>query len=77
MGNCSFLWSAPSGYFALGEAVHRARLLSRLCDRFKSRVLVSTAINDTLPDLAVKKLSTFKKKDGSAGDSFYNLEVGD
>ena len=77
IGNCNFAWSAQSGYFALGEPVQKAKILSRSAGRFKYRVLLSEAVSDALPDLAVRKLNFFKNKDGSQGDYFYGLNIVD
>ena len=77
LGNCNFAWSPQSGYFALGDPVQKAKALSRSAGRFKYRVLLSGAISDALPDLAVRKLNVFKNKDGSQGDYFYGLNIVD
>ena len=73
MGDCSFTWTAPSGYFALGSAVQRAKLLSRLSSRYKSRIIISETIREALPDLLARKLATVKGKAGSSGETLYRL----
>jgi len=74
MGNCTFAWTALSGYFALGSPVQRARILSRLASRYQTRIVISSSVNDALPDLVAKKLNTLKGKAG--GETFYKLEIG-
>jgi class 3 adenylate cyclase len=74
LGDCSFNWTAISGYFALGLPVQRARVLSRLVERYKARILVSVSVNEALPDFALKKLDTLKNKDGSGAEPFYILK---
>ena len=73
IGNCTFAWTALSGYFALGIPVQRARILSRLADRYKSRIIISDSFNDALPDMVGKKLGILKENDGTKGESFYRL----
>ena len=73
MGDCSFAWTAPSGYFALGSAVQRAKLLSRLSSRYKSRIIISETIREALPELLAYKLATVKGKAGSKGETLYRL----
>ena len=77
MGNCTFAWTALSGYFALGEAVEKAAIFSRLAARYRSRIVISAAIKEALvpaerPNLTVKKLAVLNAKEG-AGGTFYNL----
>ena len=76
IGNSTFAWTAISGYFAMGSAVQRARILSRLVSRYKVQIIVSSAVNEALPDLTAKKLDTTKGKDGTAEESFYSLAAG-
>jgi len=73
IGECSFTWTAASGYFALGPAVQRAKLLSRLSPRYKSRVIISATIREALPELLTKKLATVKGASGSKGEALYRL----
>ena len=75
IGNCTFSWTALSGYFALGAAVQRARILSRLVARYKVHIIISAAVNEALPDLTAKKLDTTKGKSGAGEESFYSLAV--
>ena len=74
MGNCTFAWTALSGYFALGAPVQKARVLSRLAGRYNSQILISAPASEALSELAVKKLDVIKGKDG--GEPFYRLAVG-
>nr|AGS54121.1 hypothetical protein [uncultured bacterium contig00021] len=73
IGNCSFMWSAQSGYFALGAPIQRAKLLSRVAGRYNTRIIISAAVNEAAPDVAAKKLNYLKNKDGTVGDAFYGL----
>ena len=75
IGNCTFSWTALSGYFALGNAVQRARILSRLGSRYNARIIISSAVNEALPDLAAKRLDTGKGAGASGEESFYSLAV--
>nr|AGS53645.1 hypothetical protein [uncultured bacterium contig00086] len=71
-GNCSFAWSPLSGYFALGAPVQKAKLLSRIAGHYNTRIIISSEVNEAVPDLPVKKL-TLRKKDGTEGEVFYSL----
>jgi class 3 adenylate cyclase len=73
-GNCSFAWTAVSGYSALGVPVQRAKILSHLAGRYKTRIVISASINKVLPALPVRKLDDLKRKDGSVDEAFYRLE---
>ena len=73
MGNCTFAWTALSGYFALGLPVQRARILSGLAGRYQSRIIISDSFNEALPDMVGKKLGILKENDGSKGEAFYRL----
>jgi len=73
LGNCSYAWNNLSGYFALGLPVQRARILSRFAGRYETRIIISAPASEALPDLALKKLGTLKKKDGSTDEAFYSL----
>ena len=76
LGKCTFAWNPVSGYSALGIPVQRARILSRLAARYKARIVISSAINEALPDLAVKKLDTMKESNGASEVPFYKMTVG-
>jgi class 3 adenylate cyclase len=73
VGNCSFAWSAVSGYFALGAPIQKAKILSRLAGRDKVQVILSDAAHEALSDLPVKKLDILKAKD--AEEPYYKLAV--
>ena len=75
IGSCTFAWTALSGYFALGSAVRKARILSRLAGRYRTRIVISSSVNEALPDLIAKKLDVLKEKDGQGGEPFYRLAV--
>ena len=73
LGNCTFAWTAISGYFALGSPVRKARILSRLAGRYRARIVISASVNESLPDLAAKKLDVLKEKNKQ--EPFYSLAV--
>ena len=73
-GNCSFAWTAVSGYSALGVPVQRAKILSHLAGRYKTRIVISSSIKKILPGLPVQKLDDLKRKDGSVDEAFYRLD---
>ena len=75
LGKCTFLWTESSGYFALGYPVQRAKILARLAGRYNARVIISSAVNEALPDQAVKKLDVLKDKDAPDGEPFYRMTV--
>ena len=76
MGNCTFVWTPISGYFALGIAVQKARILSRLVSRYNVQVIISSQVNEALPDLTAKKLDSTKVKGGTGDEAFYSLAAG-
>ena len=73
MGQCTFAWTAGTGYFALGVPVQRARILSRLTTRYQSRIIISDAVNEALPDLPVKKLASMRETGGTKSETFYRF----
>ena len=73
MGNCTFAWTPLSGYFALGNPVLRAKMLSRLADRYQSRIIISASVSEVLPDMVGKKLGILKDNDGTDKEHFYRL----
>jgi hypothetical protein len=72
-GSCSFAWTAVTGYSAIGVPVQRAKILSHLAVRYKTRIVISASINKILPGLPVRKLDDLKRKDGSVDETFYRL----
>ena len=76
MGNCTFSWTALSGYTALGLPVQRARILSNLTKRYNARIIISARVNEALPDLTVKKLDILREHGAAEGEHFYRLTVG-
>ena len=73
-GNCIFTWTALSGYFAIGAAVQKAKVLSRLADRYQSRIVLSAALADILPtDFRKEKLDVIKNRDGVKEEPFFKL----
>jgi len=72
-GYCGFSWAAASGYSAIGAPVQKARILSHLAGRYKTRVVVSASINKILPGLSTLKLGGLKRKDGGPDEAFFGL----
>ena len=72
-GLCAFTWSEMSGYSVFGRPVIRSRILSGLTERYHARILVSGSVNEVLPDLPAKRLGVLKERDGTRGESFYEL----
>jgi len=75
MGNCTYSWTPLSGYTALGIPIQRARILSRLTGRYRAHIIISSAVNEVLPELAVKRLDTLKGIEGPGDEPFYRLTV--
>ena len=75
VGNCSFAWTAVSGYSALGVPVQRAKILAHLAGRYKTRIVISASISKILPGLPARKLDDLKRKDGSVDEAFYRLDL--
>jgi hypothetical protein len=73
-GECSFSWSAASGYTASGRAAVAARLLSSLCARYKTRLVVSSRVARSLEDLPIKKLGALTDQNSGSREEFYGLE---
>jgi hypothetical protein len=72
-GECSFSWSAASGYTAAGPAVIAARLLSNLCSRHKTRFIVSGRVAAHLGDVPVKRLGALVDQNNGEREEFYGL----
>jgi class 3 adenylate cyclase len=72
-GECAFGYMPVSGYSAFGRPVVRSRILSSLAPRYNVQVVVSAAVNESLPDIPVRKLNILKEQDGSEGEAFYQL----
>ena len=75
-GNCVFAWTNLSGYFALGAPVQRARILSRLAERHKTKVVISAPVREALPDLPIKKLDILNGKEGRGEEELFRLSLG-
>ena len=75
IGNCVFAWTAFSGYFASGTTVQKAKILSRLVSRYNARVLISEAVNESMPVMSVTPIDSFQGKGESGKEPFYKLEV--
>jgi hypothetical protein len=76
-GECGFSWSAASGYTASGRAAITARLLSGLCSRYKTRLMVSSRVAGSLGDIPVKKLGVLVDQSSGSREEFYGLEAGE
>ena len=60
LGNCTFAWTALSGYFAIGNPVQNARKLSNLACKQKSRIIISSSMSDALSEQPSKKTDLLK-----------------
>jgi class 3 adenylate cyclase len=74
-GECTFIWSPLSGYSIFGRPAVRAKILADLTSRYKAQVIITSAVNEALPDLPARKLDVLKEKDGSGGETFYELAL--
>jgi hypothetical protein len=74
-GDCTFTWSPLSGYSIFGRPAVRAKILAGLAPRYKAQVLITSSVNEALPDLPARKLDVLKEKDGSGGETFYELSL--
>jgi hypothetical protein len=72
-GECSFGWQPVPGYNAYGRPVVRARILSSLCARYQTRVLVSESVRSQINHIPVRRITVLKEQDGSRGEAFYEL----
>jgi hypothetical protein len=72
-GECSFAYQPVAGYCGYGRPVVRARILSGLALRYKTRALVSESVRAQIKDIPVRKLQMLKEQDGSGGEPFYGL----
>jgi hypothetical protein len=77
VGQCSFSWSAASGYTASGRAVAAVRLLSNLCARYKTRLMASSRVAGSLADVPLKKLGVLVDQSSGEREEFYGLEAGE
>jgi hypothetical protein len=59
-GECGFDWLPPGGYTAFGKAVIRARLLARVCVRYKVKALAGEAAKAKMDASRIKELSSKK-----------------
>ena len=76
-GECSFFWSAASGYTASGRAVSNARLLSSLCARHKTRLMLGSRVAGTLEDLPAQKLGALVNQHTGEREEFYGVKSAD
>jgi hypothetical protein len=77
-GECGFSWSPAAGYAASGRAVLTARLLSKLCPRYKARVLASRRVAEKLGEGAAreagaKKLGSLAGQGSGEREEVYGL----
>ena len=75
IGKCCFFWTPVSGYTVMGKSAQRAKLLSRLTTRYDTKIIVSSSVNEALPDMAAKKLDVLKDKNSPEGEPFYRMSV--
>ena len=73
-GECSFSWSAASGYTASGRAAFTARLLSSLCSRHKTRLILSSRVAETLEDIPLQKLGALADQNSGRREEFYGMK---
>jgi len=73
IGDCTFAWSALSGYTAMGAPIQQARIFSRMAIRYEAKIIISGAVFEAIPDLTVKKLDELKAK--NIKEPFYRLSV--
>jgi class 3 adenylate cyclase len=71
-GECSFSWSAATGYTAAGPAVSAARRLSSLCSRYRTRLILSARVAGG--DMPVKKLGALVDQESGEREEFYGVE---
>jgi hypothetical protein len=64
-GECGFDWLPPGGYTAFGKAAVRARLLARVCVRYKVKALAGEAAKAKLEGFRTREL----RRKGSAKPS--------
>jgi hypothetical protein len=74
-GPCAFSWSAASGYTASGHAAITARLLSNLCARYKTRLIVSGSVAARLEDIPLKKLGALVDQGSGGREEFFGLPL--
>jgi hypothetical protein len=79
-GVCVFSWSPVAGYTASGPAAVTARILSNLCSRYKTRLMISGRVAGKLGDLGalpVKKLGALVDQNSGEREEFYGVETGE
>ncbi|MCL1992597.1 MAG: hypothetical protein FWG66_06600 [Spirochaetes bacterium] len=64
-GECSFSWSPATGYLAAGGPVSRARTLSAMTGRAKTRALMTESVFEK-SDLPARRMGSFGKEAGKA-----------
>jgi hypothetical protein len=75
-GECSFSWSAAAGYTASGRAAITARLLSNLCSRHKTRLILSRRVAGALKNIPAQKLGALVDQSGER-EEFYGITIGE
>jgi hypothetical protein len=76
-GDCTFSWSPAAGYTASGSAAVTARILSNLCSRYKTRLMLSGRVAGRLGDpgaLPVKKLGALVDQISGEREEFYGVD---
>jgi hypothetical protein len=76
-GECVFSWSPVAGYSASGSAAVTARILSNLCSRYKTRLMISGRVAGKLGDIPVKKLGALVDQTSGEREEFYGVETGE
>jgi class 3 adenylate cyclase len=70
-GEVVFAWSELTGYSAFGPPVVRARILSNLAPRYKTRVLLTERVIEKIEGLPIRRLDTLAQQDQK--EPFYEL----
>jgi hypothetical protein len=72
-GQCTFTWSPQSGYTVFGRPAIRARILSKLNSRYRTRILISSGISEKAAPLVLRKIGTLQTRAGDEKENFYEL----
>jgi hypothetical protein len=72
-GECSFGWQPVSGYNGYGRPVVRARILSKLAARRRTRVLISEPVRARINHIPVRRITMLQEQDSSGGEALYEM----